>query len=76
MSISEKIKTINNKIKQNKTQYNLDRQTAKISALSSGNVSKYEFLTGKAVFPEKGLLETADTMKRFEYSSLGKEWKK
>ena len=76
MSISEKIKTINNKIKQNKTQYNLDRQTAKISALSSGNVSKYEFLTGKAVLPEKGLLEKADTMKRFEYSSLGKEWKK
>ena len=76
MSIIEKIKTINNKIKQNKAQYNLDRQTAKISALSSGNVSKYEFLTGKAVLPEKDLLEKADTMKRFEYSSLGKEWKK
>ena len=38
MSISEKIKAIN-KIEQNKTQYNLDRQTAKISVLSSGNVS-------------------------------------
>ena len=36
--ISEEIKTINNKIKQNKAQYNLDRQTAKISALLSGNV--------------------------------------
>ena len=44
MSVSEKIKTIDNKIEQNKAQYNLDRQTAKISALSSGNVSKYEFL--------------------------------
>ena len=43
MSISEKIKTINNKIEQNKAQYNLDRQTATISALSSGNVGKYEF---------------------------------
>ena len=43
MSISEKIKTIDNKIEQNKTQYNLDKQTAKISALLSGNVSKYEF---------------------------------
>ena len=30
----EKIKTIENKIKQNKAQYNLDRQTAKISTLS------------------------------------------
>ena len=39
MSISEKIKVINNKIKQNKAQYDLDRQTAKISAFSSGNIS-------------------------------------
>ena len=43
MSINEKIKAINNKIDQNKAQYNLDRQTARISILSSGNVSKYEF---------------------------------
>ena len=63
MSISEKIKTINNKIKQSKTQYNLDRQTAKISALSSGNVSKYEFLTGKDVLPEKDLLENVAAIK-------------
>ena len=45
--------TIDNKIEQNKAQYNLDRQTAKIFALSSGNVSKYEFLTGKDVLPGK-----------------------
>ena len=44
MSISEKIKAINNKIKRNKSQNNLDRQDTKISALSSGNVSKYKFL--------------------------------
>ena len=37
---------------QNKTQYDLDRQTAKISALSLGNVSKYEFLSDKDVLPE------------------------
>ena len=42
MSISEKIKTIDNRIEQNKAQYNLDKQTAKNSALSSGNVSKYD----------------------------------
>ena len=41
MSISEKVKVINNKIDQNKAQYDLDRQIAKISVLSSGNVSKY-----------------------------------
>ena len=40
MSISDKIKTINYKIDQNKTQYNVDRQTAMISTLLSGNVSK------------------------------------
>ena len=55
MSISEKIKTIDNKVAQNKAQYNLDRQTAKISALSLGNVSKYEFLTGKGCFTRKRL---------------------
>ena len=64
MSIREKIKTINNKIEQNKARYDLDRQTAKISALSSGNVTKYEFLTCKAA-----------TMKRFEYSPLARELK-
>ena len=55
MKISEKIKAINNKIEQSKARHDLDRQTAKIFALSSGNVSKYVFLTDKDVFPEKGL---------------------
>ena len=57
MSISEKNKTIDNKIEQNKAQQNLDRQTAKISALSSGNISNNEFLTGKNVLPEVDLLK-------------------
>ena len=68
MSISGKIEAINNKIEQNNTQYNLGRQTA-------GNVSKYEYLTGKDVLPEKDLLEKAATMKIFEYLPLGKELK-
>ena len=72
MSISEKIKTINNKIEQNKAQYNSDRQTAKISALLSENLSKYEFLTPKDAFPEKDLLEKAAAIKRLDYSTLGK----
>ena len=42
MSISEKIE-------HNKAKYNLEKQTAEISALSSGNLSKYEFLTCKDV---------------------------
>ena len=72
MSINEKIKAINNKIEQNKAQNDLDRQKSKISPLSSENVSKYEFLTGKGVLPEKYLLEKAATMKRLEYFPLGK----
>ena len=53
MRISEKIKIVDNKIKQNKAQYNLEKQTAKISALSSLNFSKYEFLTSKDFLSEK-----------------------
>ena len=76
MSVSEKTKATNNKIDQNKALYNLDNQTAKISALSSGNVSKYEFLTNKDVSPKEDLLERATALKRFENSPLGKKLKK
>ena len=57
MTAGEKPKTIDNKIEQNKAQHDLVRWTAKISALSSGNTSKYEFLPGKDVLPEKDLLK-------------------
>ena len=66
MSISENIKATNNKIEQIKAQYNLDRQTAKIFTLSSGDVSKYEFLTGKDVLPEEDLLGKAAALKKFQ----------
>ena len=76
MSINEKSKTIDKKIKQNKAQYGLDKQSPKQSStLSLINVSGYEFLTGKDFVPEKDLLEKAATMKRFKYSSLGKKLK-
>ena len=45
-------------------------------ALPLGNVSKYEFLTGKDGLPEKGLLEKAATVKRLENSPLGSELEK
>ena len=51
-------------------------KTAKISALSSGNVGNYKILTDKDVLLEKGLLEKAATIKRFEYSPLGSDLKK
>ena len=56
MTACGKTKTIDNKIEQEKAQHDLVRQTAKISALSSGNTSKYEFLPGNDVLPEENLL--------------------
>ena len=71
MTVSEKIKTIDNKIEQNKALYYLDRQTAKISALLPGNVCKYE---DEDVLPEKELLKKA--AKGFENFPLVSELKK
>ena len=75
MSVSKKIKAINNEIEQSKARYDLDKQTAKTSVLSSINASKYEFLKGKYVLPEKDFLENAANMKVFEHSPLDKELK-
>ena len=64
-----------NKIESNKSHYNLDRQTAKIFCLSSWNVNKYEFLTGKDILSKKDLLEKIASLKRFECCPLDKELK-
>ena len=46
-STYDKIMTINDQIRDEKPQYNINRKTAEISALSSGKIDKYEYLTGK-----------------------------
>ena len=46
-STYDKIMTINDQIRDEKPQYNINRKTAEISALSSGKIDKYECLTGK-----------------------------
>ena len=43
--------TINDQIKDEKLQYNINREAAKISALSSGQLHKYEYLTGEDILP-------------------------
>ena len=53
MSISEKIKAINNKIELNKDQYNLNRPTAKISASSSGMLVSMNLWLVKMFYQEK-----------------------
>ena len=45
--MTDKIKILDNKIKTNHTHYNLDREAAKMSALSSKELDKYEYLTGE-----------------------------
>ena len=50
MTVGDKIKTINNKAKQNEAQHKLDWKTAKISALSSKNVDKHDFFKIRKTF--------------------------
>ena len=72
MTITDQIKIKNKKIMQNKAQYDLDREAAKISALSSNNLDKYEHLTGE----DLGLKPNTIKKARFEYSPLGKIFNK
>ena len=57
---------------QNEAQYDLDRKAAKISALSSNNLDKYEYLTGEDLGLKPNTIEQA----RFEYSPSGKIFNK
>ena len=57
---------------QNEAQYNLDRKTTKISALSSNNLDKCEYLTGE----DLGLKPNTIEQTRFEYSPLGEIFNK
>ena len=47
MTLTEQVKILNDKIKANKVQYDLDREAAKISSLSSNELEKNEYLTGE-----------------------------
>ena len=66
--------TINDQIRDEKLQYDINREAAKISALSSGKIDKYEYLTGKEILPsnQQQIIEQA----RFTYSPLGKAFEK
>ena len=68
MTRKEQIKILNNKTEANKRQYNLDRINAEISAYSSGDLPKYEYLTKKDLGYKPDALEKV----KFEYSSIGK----
>ena len=67
MTINEQVKILDDKIRSNKAQYDLDRQAAKISVLNSGELEKYEYLTGE----DLGYKPDVVSKVKFEYSLLG-----
>ena len=72
MTVTDQLKIIDNKIKAYQTQYDLDRLAAKISAYSSGDLRKYEYLTGEDFGYKPSVVEQA----KFDYSPLGKFFNK
>ena len=68
MTRKEQNKMLSDKIKGNNAQYNLDRMNAEISAYSSGDLPKYEYLTKK----DLGYKPDAVEKVKFEYSPIGK----
>ena len=66
--------TINDQIRDEKLQYDINREAAKISALSSGKIHKYEYLTDEDILPsnQQQIIKKA----RFTYSPLGKAFEK
>ena len=66
--------TIEDQIKDEKLQYDINREAAKISALSSGKLDKYEYLTGEEILPSYQQQIIQQT--KFNYSPLGKALEK
>ena len=66
--------TIEDRIKDEKLQYDINSEAAKISALLSGKIDKYEYLTGEEILPsnQQQIIEQA----KFTYSPLGKAFEK
>ena len=66
--------TIDDQIRDEKLQYDINREAAEISVLSSGKIDKYEYLTGKEILPsnQQQIVEQA----KFTYSPFGKALEK
>ena len=68
MTRKDQNKILDDKIESNVNQYKVDRLNAEISAFSSGDLNKYEFLTRKDLKYKPNAIDKA----RFEFSPLGK----
>ena len=66
--------TINDQIKDEKLQYDINREAAKISVLPSGKLHKYEYLTGEDILPSN--LQQIIEQTKFTYSPSGKAFHK
>ena len=66
--------TIDDQIRDEKLQYDINREAAKISALSSGKIDKYEYLTDEKISPSNQQQIIEQT--KFTYSPLGKAFEK
>ena len=66
--------TIEDQIKDEKLQYDINREAAKISALSSGKIDKYEYLSGEEILPsnQQQIIQQA----KLTYSPFGKAFEK
>ena len=66
--------TLEDQLKDEKLQYDINREAAKISALSSSKIDKYEYLTGEGILPsnQQQIIEQGN----FAYSILGKAFEK
>ena len=66
--------TINDRIRDEKIQYDINREAPKISALLSGEIRKYEYLTGEDILPSNQQQITEQA--KFTYSPSGKAFQK
>ena len=66
--------TIEDQIRDEKIQYDTNRETTKISALSSGKINKYEYLTGEEILPSNEQQMTEES--KFTYTPLGNAFEK
>ena len=72
MAVTDQIKILDRKVKQDEAQYDLDRKAAKITAICSKNLDQYEYLTGEDLEYKPSTVKRA----KFDYSPLSKFFNK
>ena len=72
MTVTDQVNILDRKIMQNKAQYDLDKKAAKVSALSSNKLDKYEYLAGEDLNYKPSTVEQA----KLDYYPLGKFFNK